>query len=104
MVHVLSNLVLKKTLDETVERLTPFFRTVEQQLLLLHSWADTGMLDTSDPNDLNRLLNPLIDHYPQTSSMMVADSVTFSGNSFVGDFDNSAAASNQYLVSTSLIE
>ena len=39
-----------------------------------------------------------------SSSMLIANSVTFTGNSFVGDFDNSAAASNQYLVSTSLIE
>ena len=39
-----------------------------------------------------------------SSSMLVADSITFTGNSFVGDFDNSAAASNQFLVSVSLIE
>ena len=39
-----------------------------------------------------------------SSSMLVADSITFTGNSYVGNFDNSAAESNQYLVSTSLIE
>ncbi len=36
--------------------------------------------------------------------MLVANSVTFTGQSVVGNFGNSAAASNQYLVSTSLIE
>ena len=39
-----------------------------------------------------------------SSAMLIADSVTFMGNSFVGDFDNSAAESNQSLVSISLIE
>ena len=39
-----------------------------------------------------------------SSSMLIAKGVSFTGNSFVGDFDNSAAATNKYLVSTSLIE
>ncbi len=40
----------------------------------------------------------------ETSSMLVADSVTFSGQSFVGGFDTSTVASNQLLVSSSLVE
>ncbi len=39
-----------------------------------------------------------------SSSMLIANSVTFTGQSVVGNFDTSAAASNSYLVSTSLIE
>ncbi len=39
-----------------------------------------------------------------SSSMLIANSVTFTGQSVVGNFDNSAAASNSNLVSTSLIE
>lgn len=39
-----------------------------------------------------------------SSSMLLADSVTFAGQSFVGDFENSTVATNQVLVSTSLVE
>jgi tRNA A-37 threonylcarbamoyl transferase component Bud32 len=73
MVQVLSNLVIEKTLDETEERLTPFFRHVEQQLMVASSWGDEGLLDIAHPDELNKLLLPLVAHYPQTSSMMVAD-------------------------------
>ncbi|MEK6249125.1 MAG: protein kinase, partial [Planctomycetales bacterium] len=72
-VQTLSNLVLKKTIDETEEWLRLFFRPVEQQLMVVRSWGSEGLLDSKDPEELNRLLVPVIQHFPQASSMMVAD-------------------------------
>lgn len=73
MVGVLSGLVLKKTLDETDEWLRLFFQPVEQELLVARAWGKAGLLDKERPEDLNAMLGPIIRHYPQVSSLMVAD-------------------------------
>lgn len=74
MVQVLSGLVLKKTLDETDEWLRLFFLPVEQELMVARTWGETGLFAKDVPEDLNALLGPIIEHYPQVSSLMVADS------------------------------
>ena len=74
MVGVLSELVLKKTLDETDGWLHNFFQPLEQQLLVARAWGASGLLNKDDPGHLNALLVPLIETYPQLSSLMVADS------------------------------
>lgn len=74
MVQVLSGLVLEKTLDETDEWLRLFFQPVEQELRVAQSWGQAGLLDKEQPGDINALLGPIIAHYPQVSSLMVADS------------------------------
>ena len=73
MVHVLSELVLRKTLDETGEWLELFFEPVEQGLLIAREWGRNGLLDTDRTDPLNELLAPLIEHQQQISSVMVAD-------------------------------
>lgn len=74
MVGVLSAMVLEKTLDETQEWLRLFFEPVEQQLAVARAWGAAGLLNKDDPDALNRLLAPLIAHYPQISSLLIADS------------------------------
>jgi len=73
MVQVLSNMVLKKTLDETDQWLRLFFQPVERELMAARSWGENGLLDIDRPDELTALLGPLIEHYPQMSSTMVAD-------------------------------
>lgn len=73
MVHVLSELVLKKSLDETDEWLRLFFEPVEQQLLVARAWGEAGLLDKGHPEALNTMLGPIIAFYPQLSSLLVAD-------------------------------
>lgn len=74
MVGVLSELVLKKALDETDGWLRGFFEPIEQQLLVARAWGAAGLLDKEEPDHLNALLVPLIATHPQLSSLMVADS------------------------------
>ena len=71
--EVLSEMVLRKTLDETDEWLRLFFQPVEQQLVVTRDWALDGVFDTEQPEKVNQLLGPLIRHYPQISSLMIAD-------------------------------
>ncbi|MGI9518911.1 MAG: protein kinase domain-containing protein [Pirellulaceae bacterium] len=73
MVQVVSNMVLKKSLDETEAWMRGFFYPVEQQMRVAQAWGDQGLLTSDDPDDLNQLMVPLIENFPQISSMMVAD-------------------------------
>lgn len=73
VVAMLSDMVLDKTLDETEEWLRLFFKPVEQELLVAREWGLTGFLEKRSPDSLNKLLVPIIRHYPQVSSLMVAD-------------------------------
>jgi len=72
-VEVLSEMVLSKTLDETDEWLRLFFQPVEQELLVAGDWTHGGVINAEQPDQVNRLLIPLIEHYPQISSLMIAD-------------------------------
>ncbi len=72
-IKVLSNMVLLKTLDETDDWLSLFFQPVEHELLVARDWTRDGVIDAEKTDELNRLLIPLIEHYPQMSSLMIAD-------------------------------
>lgn len=72
-VEVLSSMVLRKTLDETDDWLRLFFQPVEQELRVTRDWSTSGVIDDENTDDINRLLIPLVEHYPQISSLMVAD-------------------------------
>jgi len=72
-VDVLSNMVLSKTLDETGEWLRLFFQPVEQELLVACDWTRYGVIDADEPRAVNEFLVPVIEHYPQISSLMIAD-------------------------------
>lgn len=72
-VDVLSEMVLRKSLDETDEWLRLFFNPVEQQLRVTADWSREGVLDPDQPERVNGHLTPLIEHYDQISSLMLAD-------------------------------
>ncbi|WP_168566215.1 protein kinase domain-containing protein [Crateriforma spongiae] len=72
-VETLSNMVLSKTLSETDEWLRLFFQPVEQQLSVTGDRVGAGLIDVETPKDANDFLVPLIEYYPQVSSLMIAD-------------------------------
>jgi hypothetical protein len=66
-------MVLNKTLEETDDWLRLFFQPVEQELLVTRDWVEKVVLDAEKPDDVNQMLVPLLEHYPQVSSVMIAD-------------------------------
>lgn len=70
----LSQSFIHQTLEQTEERLQRFFEPVIRGLLLARAWGVAGLLDTDNPLALNGLLVPLMQQYPQVSSLLVADS------------------------------
>lgn len=73
-VRKLSQSFIHQTLEQTEERLQRFFDPVVRGLLLARTWGVAGLLDTDNPLALNGLLVPLMQQYPQVSSLLVADS------------------------------
>ena len=49
-----------------------FFGPVERNLAMAHGWAQRGALDPADVEGMNRRFMPLLESYPQISSMLVA--------------------------------
>ncbi|MBD3675339.1 MAG: serine/threonine protein kinase [Planctomycetaceae bacterium] len=72
-VDVLSNLVLTKTMDQTEDWLSLFFEPVERELIVMRDRVRNGAISAEQPTLANRQLIPLIKHYPQLSSLMIAD-------------------------------
>ena len=89
-VRKLSESVIRQTLDNVEMRLERFFAEPTRQLLLGRQRAEAGFYESPSDQDaagqdggrdipalhtrLNLLLAPLIEHYPQVSSLMIADS------------------------------
>ena len=72
-VRVLSRLVLRKTADETEDWLRLFFEPVERELRVVRDWSHTGAIDIERLEDTKSRLAPIVEHYPQISSFMLAD-------------------------------
>ncbi len=73
-VRRLSGALISRTIDQTEARLEQFFDPVVGNLQVARSWTRAGLLDLDRPGEINRLLVPLLEQYPQVSSLMVADS------------------------------
>lgn len=72
-VETLSRMVLRKTLDQTEDWLSRFFEPVERELLVTRDWTYDGLVHVDRPQDSIRHFTPLIDRYPQISSLRIAD-------------------------------
>ncbi len=73
-VESLSRSLIERVTDQTEVRLQQFFGPVTRQLRIAVEWREGGLLDTEDPDDINKHLVPLMKSYPHVSSLMVADS------------------------------
>ena len=68
-----SKRLMDRTIDRTEAELNRLFDPVEDALLLTRDWAWTELLDVRDPAIFNRLFMPLLDHNPQISAMIIAN-------------------------------
>ena len=70
--ETLSRLLIRQTTDYTESELNRFFNPLTRQLRMAARWGQQGLLDISDPPALNKLFMPLIETYPQISSVLLA--------------------------------
>ena len=73
-IESLSKSLIKRTSNRTEEELQRFFGTVDANVLIGRGWAENGILDSTDHEAMNAIFVPILQRYPQLSSMMVADS------------------------------
>jgi adenylate cyclase len=72
-VEDLSQAVLERTTDRTETELRRFFTPPRANLRIARDWGRRGLLTGATPRALNRLLIPMLEAYPQVSSLMIAD-------------------------------
>ncbi len=72
-VEALSASLISQALEMTEERLRRFFYPATDELLLVQSWGNAGVLDVDNPDALRQLFEPLMRQHPQLSSFLVAD-------------------------------
>lgn len=74
-VKTLSAALIDSTIDQTELKLREFFEPVHGSLHVAREWGVRGMLDIDDRREhLDRLFVPVLDQFPQISSVIVADS------------------------------
>jgi serine/threonine protein kinase len=76
-VETLSASLINRAADQTEAELRRFFEPVGQNLLVAAEWGETGALDPDDIGGLNSIFIPQLDHYPQLSSLMIANTAGF---------------------------
>jgi len=69
----LSRSIIRRVTDQTDARLGQFFEPVIKQLEMAVAWRASGLLDTEDPDAINRLLLPMMRKHPHISSLLIAD-------------------------------
>jgi len=72
-VQMLSRSLINQTTGRTKSELNGFFNPVVQQLRIAAQWGRQGLLDVTDREALNRLFIPLVENFPQISSVLLAD-------------------------------
>ena len=74
--HMLESLVreiIGDNLTVTEVELQRFFEPVEAALRTASDWGDKGLLDDDRPVKLNPLFQPLLEQFPQISTVVIAD-------------------------------
>ncbi len=65
--------VIGHNLTVTEVELQRFFEPVEAALRTASDWGDRGLLDDDRPKKLNPLFQPLLEQFPQISTVVIAD-------------------------------
>ena len=73
-VEAVSGTAISRTMDEMDARLQRFFDPAQRGLHLIRDWAMQGRLDFDDTESFSQALGPVIENYPQITSLMLADS------------------------------
>ena len=72
-VRTLSRGITEQTIAQTIDRLERFVDPVTSSLLLLRSWGEAGLLESGEPDALDRLLVPVMRPHAQVSALMMGD-------------------------------
>lgn len=72
-VHTLSKLLVQRTLQQTHADLEAYFTPIKHSLDVLSHWSANGLLNTRQPETMRRLLQPLLEEYPQMSALLIAN-------------------------------
>jgi serine phosphatase RsbU (regulator of sigma subunit) len=72
-VEHLTNSIIQRTTEETVNELKTFFDPATNSLRVAHEWGNASMLETLNPEKLNPQFVPVLRNYPQISSMLIAN-------------------------------
>ncbi len=73
VIQSLSASVINQTMQEVEARLQRFFDPATRGLQMVRSWGNAGLLDEEKPAELTDVFVPLIQQFPQVSSLMVSD-------------------------------
>jgi len=76
----LSGALIQQASRRTDVKLRSFFEPVTRQVSGLRTWARTGLVQLDDPNQMRRLLTPLLEEIPWASAVFIADN---RGNEFL---------------------
>ncbi|KPJ89018.1 MAG: hypothetical protein AMJ53_16130, partial [Gammaproteobacteria bacterium SG8_11] len=69
----LSQSLINQSIRTVEADLKGFFEPVISQLHIAAAWGDAGLLSLDEPQQLNKLITPIIVQYGQVSSIMVAN-------------------------------
>ena len=76
-VETLSASLINRAADQTEAELRRFFEPVGLNLVVAAEWGETEAFDPDDIGGLNSIFIPQLDHYPQLSSLMIANTDGF---------------------------
>ena len=76
----LSGALIQQASRRTDVKLRSFFEPVTRQVSGLRTWARAGLVQLDDPNQMRRLLTPLLEEIPWASAVFIADD---RGNEFL---------------------
>ncbi len=65
--------MISQMLTGTQRELDHFFLTMTQNLLVVESWGEAGLLRLDEPENLNRIFAPVIRRIPEVKSIILAD-------------------------------
>ncbi len=69
----LSGRIINQTIEQADEKLDGFFTPVAEELLRMKSLGENGLLSLNEPNLLKKQFKPIMQHFPQISSILLAD-------------------------------
>ncbi|MHC4164307.1 MAG: hypothetical protein ACYSUM_19455 [Planctomycetota bacterium] len=73
VVQSLSRSLLDQRLDEMEVRLKRFFEPAAKVIRMAQAWGDAGRLDTDRPEELRRILEPVMRQYPQFMLLRIGE-------------------------------
>lgn len=73
LVAIASRRLIDRTLDRSAVQVGSFFEPVERNLRMARGWLETGVLAPQDDAALNAVFLPLLEAYPQISSVNLGD-------------------------------